>query len=192
MTQLEQVVQERRLLREALKRTAVALKRSEVDFCLCGGYAAWARGGPESEHDVDFLIAEDDVDRAIEVLREAGLEVERPPEDWLFKVWTDGVFVDVLFRLAGVPVSREMARQADELEVLSVRMPVLRATELFSSKLLALSEHFCNYSRLLPAARALREQVDWERVRAEVGQHPYADAFLYLLQRLEVVPPQAA
>ena len=188
MTQLEQVVQERKALREALKRTAVALKRSDVDFCLCGGYAAWARGGPESEHDVDFLIAEEDLERAVEVLREAGLEVERPPEDWLFKVWTDGVFVDVLFRLAGEPVDRRMVQQADELEVLSVRMPVLRATELFTSKLLALSEHFCNYSRMLPVARALREQVDWERVHADVDHHPYAAAFLFLLRRLEVLP----
>ena len=47
-------------LREALKRVAVALKESGAPFALAGGYAAWARGGPEPEHDVDFAIAEAD------------------------------------------------------------------------------------------------------------------------------------
>ena len=36
-------------------------------------------------------------------------------------------------------------------------------------------------------ARSLREQIDWERVRRETAQSPYAEAFLVLLDRLDVV-----
>jgi len=43
-------------LRTALKRVAVGLKETEVPFALAGGYAVWARGGPEPDHDVDFLL----------------------------------------------------------------------------------------------------------------------------------------
>jgi hypothetical protein len=44
-------------LREALKLVAVTLKEGDAPFALAGGYALWARGAPESEHDVDFVVA---------------------------------------------------------------------------------------------------------------------------------------
>jgi hypothetical protein len=37
-------------------------------------------------------------------------------------------------------------------------------------------------------ARSLREQIDWQRVRRETAGSPYAEAFLILLDRLDVVP----
>ena len=39
-------------------------------------------------------------------------------------------------------------------------------------------------------ARSLREQIDWDRVRRETAHSPYAEAFLILLDRLDVVPFQ--
>ena len=72
-------------LREALKRVAVALKESGIPFALMGGYAVWARGGPEPDHDVDFLVADADAAKAADVLPDKGFRVEHPPEDWLFK-----------------------------------------------------------------------------------------------------------
>ena len=179
---------ERAALREALKRTAVALKQGEVGFALGGGYAGWALGGPEPEHDVDFVVAEQDQEQAARVLQEAGLEVERPAEDWLFKVFLDGAMVDVLHRIGGVPVEPELLQRAVDTEVLSVRMPVLAATDLIAGKLAALSEHACDYGKVLPSARALREQVDWDRLRTQVHGNAYAEAFLVLVQRLQVAP----
>ncbi len=78
------------------------------------------------------------------------------------------------------------------LPVLSVQMPVLQATDIVVTKLMALDEHYCDFSRMLPVARALREQVDWESVRREVGGNPFAEVFLELLDRLEVVPKVTA
>ncbi len=175
-------------LREALKRVAVALKETGIAFALAGGYAVWARGGPEPEHDVDFLVAESDAGKAADLLREQGLDVEQPPEDWLFKVFTDGAMVDVLFRAAGSPVQEPVLEDATEVEVLSVKMPVLAATDLVIQKLSVLSERYCDLAQVLPACRALREQVDWSRVRAQTQDNPFAEAVLLLLDRLEVVP----
>jgi hypothetical protein len=179
-------------LREALKRVAVSLKQSEIPFALIGGYAVWARGGPEPEHDVDFMVADEDAPAAAEWLASEGFQVVQPPEDWLFKVFTDGTMVDVIHRDAGLPATREVVEDADELEVLSVLMPVLSATELVVQRLIAMDEHHCDFSRQLPVARALREQVDWARVRSEVTTSEYAVAFLFLLERLSIIEPAAA
>lgn len=178
-------------LREALKRVAVELKRAGAPFALTGGYAVWARGGPESVHDVDFLVAADDAAQVADALRTSGLEVVQPPEDWLFKVHTDGVMVDVIHRHSGGPAQRAVVEDADVLEVLSVEMPVLSATEVVVQKMLALDEHYCDFGALLPVVRALREQLDVARVRAETSANPYAEALMLLLERLGVVDPVA-
>jgi hypothetical protein len=173
-------------LRTALKRTASALKGGDVPFALSGSYALWARGGPESEHDVDFAIAEDDLEFAVTVLAEAGLHARRPPEDWLLKLDTDGVVVDLLHRAAGEPVTRELLQRSDVLEVLSVRMPVLHATEIISQKLRSLSEHYCDFAPLLAQTRAVREQLDWDRLRRDVAEQDYGLAFVFLADRLGI------
>jgi hypothetical protein len=179
-------------LREALKLVAVVLKEGEVAFALAGGYALWARGAPEPHHDVDFAVAEEDRDRVAALLSERGLEVADPPEDWLFKVFVDGAMVDVLFRANGEPVTHDYLAQADELEVESVVMPVLSATALLTAKLNALDERSCDLGRVLPAARAVREQVDWAQVADRVSGNVFAEVTLDLLGRLGVVEAAAA
>ena len=174
-------------LREALKVVAVNLKESGIPFALAGGYAVWARGGPEPDHDVDFVVPQDDAAKAFELLAERGLNVVHPPEDWLFKVYVDECMVDVLFQTSGVSVTRETLADVEEIEVESIAMPVLSATELMGQRLNALEEHACDFGRQLPVARAIREQVDWHEVRAHTAANPYAVAFLFLLERLGII-----
>jgi hypothetical protein len=64
---------------------------------------------------------------------------------------------------------------------------VITATAVITEKLLAMDEHYCDFGQALPAARSLREQVDWPAVRKAVGGNPFAEAFLFLLERLEVI-----
>jgi hypothetical protein len=174
-------------LREALKVVAVTLKEGDAPFALTGGYALWARGGPEPDHDVDFVIAEEDAPRVAELLAENGLEVVQPPEDWLFKVYVGDAMVDVLFRVSGQSVPRSRFTDVDEVEVESIRMPVLSATVLMADKLNALEEHACDFGAVLPVARAVREQVDWAEVAAQTEGNDFAVALLFLLGRLGVV-----
>ncbi|GAA3521477.1 nucleotidyltransferase family protein [Nocardioides daeguensis] len=175
-----------RRLREALKLVAVLLKETGVPFALAGGYGLWARGGPEPDHDVDFMIAEEDAARVAEVLAESGLDVVQPPEDWLFKVFVDQAMVDVIFRVRNEPIRRSRFGDAEEIEVESVRMPVLSATVLMADKLGSLEEHACDFTAVLPVARAVREQVDWRAVASRTTANPFARAFLGLLADLDV------
>ena len=179
-------------LREALKRTAVALKQAEIPFALGGGYAAWAHGGPEPSHDVDFVVAAADVSPAQSALEASQLRVEQPAEDWLFKVYDGDAMVDVLHRIGGKTVERSLLDRAIEAEVLSIQMPVLSATDVLSSKLNALNEQKCDYSTVLPVARALREQVDWDQVAQDAAGNDFAEACLFLLNRLGVAPGAAS
>jgi hypothetical protein len=181
------VNEDQQRLREALKAVAVALKESQVPFALMGGYAVWARGGPEPDHDVDFLVAEQDAEDVEHLLGDKGFEVVQPPEDWLFKVFVDDSMIDVIFRASGAPAQRSDVERATPLEVLSVQMPVLEATDLVVQKLASLDEHYCDFAQLLPMARSLREQVDWEVVRQETGHNDYAAAFLFLATRLSII-----
>ena len=66
-----------------LKRVASTLKQAEIPFALGGSFAVYAHGGHSSDHDVDFLIREQDKERALEELGAVGFEAEQPPEDWL-------------------------------------------------------------------------------------------------------------
>jgi predicted nucleotidyltransferase len=173
-------------LLETLKRASAALRGAEVPFVLGGGVAIWARGGPETEHDLDFFVKPEDADRSLQVLSEAGFRPEKPPEGWLYKAWDDEVLVDLIFDPTGVKIDDEFIAGAEEAEVHAVRMRVLRPEDVLVTKLLALKEHALDYDSLLEAARAVREQIDWDEVRQRTADSPYAKAFLTLVDELEV------
>ena len=174
-------------LREALKRAASALKAHGPDFALAGSYALWVYGGPEPVHDVDFVVAEEDTEAAALTLEKAGFQIDRTPEDWLFKACVDEQFViDVLHQLNGNPVNADDIAAAEVLDVLAIRMRVLSPTRVITEKLKALNEHHCDFGALLPVVRAVREQVDWDRLRADTSQNDFAVAFLVLTDRLGI------
>ena len=174
-------------LRDALKKAASALKADGPAFALAGSFALWVYGAPEPVHDVDFVVAEQDTEAAATTLEKAGFVVERTPEDWLFKACVgDDFVIAVLHRLNGTPVDKNAIDAAEELDVLAIRMPVLRPTRVITEKLIALNEHSCDFTSLLPAVRAVRERVDWQKVRADTADSDFAVAFLVLADRLGI------
>ncbi len=175
-----------------LKRVASTLKSADIPFALGGSFAVYARGGYSSDHDVDFLIREQDKDRALQELAAVGFETEQPPEDWLVKVYDEGRMADLIYRPVESPVDEETLKDTEQISVEAIYMPVISASRLMVHKLLSYSQHYCDFATGLPVARSLREQIDWERVRRETAGSPYAEAFLVLLDRLDVVPSPGA
>ena len=98
--------------------------------------------------------------------------------------------MDLIFCSADRPVTRQRLARADELRVDSVMMPVECATDIVASKALALGEHRCDLGPLLLHARALREQIDWPRLRVECSTWPFARAFLGLCDDLGLAAPR--
>jgi hypothetical protein len=174
-------------LSTTLKRVASVLKQAEIPFALGGSFAVYAHGGHSSDHDVDFLIREQDKERALEELAAVGFEVEQPPEDWLVKVYDEGRMVDLIYRPVESPVTDAVLADSVIRPVEAIAMPVLSATQLMMHKLLSYTQHYCDFATGLPVARSLREQIDWARVQRETPHSPFARAFLVLLDGLEVV-----
>ena len=171
----------------SLKKAAAALREAQVPFILAGGIAAWARGGPESDHDVDFLVKPGDADRALSVLEEAGMRPEKPPEPWLYKVYDGDVMIDLIFAPAGLEVTDEVIERSGEIEVWAVPMRVMRPEDILVTKLSAMNEHTIDYEACLEIARALREQIDWDDLRERTSRSPYAKAFFTLVEELQIV-----
>jgi hypothetical protein len=174
-----------------LKKAASALRAADVPFLLGGSLASWARGGPETRHDLDLMIKREDVERAVAALTEAGMRADDPPEEWLVKAWDGDVLVDLIFAPKGLPVDDELLARGDEMSVLSMQMRVMAIEDVLITRLMAIDEHHIRYEGLLQIARALREQVDWSHVRAATASSPFARAFFVLLEGLGIVAPEA-
>jgi hypothetical protein len=175
-----------------LKKAVAALREAQVDFLLAGSLASWARGGPETRHDLDFIVKSEQAELALEALAQKGMRPERPPEEWLYKAWDDDLLIDVIFHPRGLPVTDEVIQRGEELHVLGMTVPVMAIEDVLATKLLAITEHRVDYSDLLGVARALREQIDWRALRVRTRGSPYAAAFFVLVEELGVVPEQHA
>jgi hypothetical protein len=171
-----------------LKKAASALRDAGVPFLLGGSLASWARGGPETRHDLDLMIKQEDAERALAALTGVGMRAEDPPEEWLVKAWDGEVLVDLIYWPKGLPIDDDVIARGDDLAVLSMQMRVMAIEDVLVTKLMAVSEQHLRYEGLLEIARAVREQVDWARVRTATADSPFARAFFVLLDGLGIVP----
>ena len=170
-----------------MKRAGATLRETGVDHMLGGGLAIWARGGPPTDHDVDFFVREEDADRGLDALADAGFRPERPPEHWLYKAWEGDNLVDLVFHPAGGPIGDEHFARADEMEVSAHRILVASIDDVLVMKLLALNEQEPDFRAVLEISRALREQVNWKSVARRTNGSPFARAFFALAEGLEIV-----
>jgi hypothetical protein len=185
--------EDHRKLTDAAKRAAGVLREADVPFLLAGGLASWARGGPQTDHDVDFFVRPEDADRALEALAKAGFETEKPPEHWLYKAYTEeGTLVDIIFQPSGGPVGDEYFSHAEELELMAVTMKVASLEDVMTTKLLALNEQEPDFRGVLEIARMLREQINWPHVRERTQDAPFAKAFFTLVEELGIVEREPA
>ena len=178
-------------LEHTLKKSAAALREADVPFLLGGSLAVWARGGPETRHDLDFVIKPEDADRALAVLADAGMRPEKPPEEWLHKAWDGDVLIDLIYGPRGLEVTDEVIERGDLLHVIGITIPVMAIGDVLATKLMALHEHELDYTGLLRIVRAVREQVDWHSLRLRTRGSPYAVAFFVLCEELGIVSGDA-
>jgi hypothetical protein len=179
-------------IESSLKKGAAALRDAGLPFALAGSVACWARGAPQSRNDLDFLVRPEDAEAALEALVGAGMRPERPPEGWLLKAWDDAedgseTLVDLIFGPRGITSVDDVLRRAELLPVAALDLPVVHLDDVMVMKLHAFDEHACDYASILAIARAVREQVDWDDVRARTADSPFAGAFFTLTEGLGIV-----
>src|SRR4051794_25684373 len=116
------------------------------------------------------------------------MKAERPPEAWLLKAWDGQVLVDVIFEPRGLVVDDDLMARGEEREVMAIGIRLMALEDVLVSKLMALDEHSADYSRLLLMTRTLREQIDWQDLRARTRGSPFAKAFFTLAEELDIAP----
>ena len=173
----------------SLKKTVAALREAGVPFLVGGSLASWARGGPETHHDLDFIVKPEDADAALVALEEAGMRPEHPPEDWLYKAWDGDVLIDVIFGPRGLEVTDELIERGETVQTLGITMPLMSIEDMLATKLMALDQHDLDYSSVLEIARDLREQIDWRTLRSRTRGSAYAAAFFTLVEELDIASP---
>jgi len=174
-------------LLETMKRVAAALRDADVPYLLAGSFAAWARGGPAHETDLDFVVEREDLSRAIEALGEAGMVEKATPEEWLRKVCDGHVQVDLIFDPAGLEINDEAMDRGEDIEVQGMTFRVMAIDDVMTTKLFAFKEHYLDYEAVLEMARMLREQIDWDLVRGRCADYAYAKPFFTLAEELGVI-----
>jgi hypothetical protein len=172
----------------SLKKAVAALREAEVPFLLGGSLAVWARGGPETRHDLDLVVKPEDADRALAVLADAGMRPEKPPEEWLHKAWDGNVLIDVIYSPRGLEVDDVLLGRGEFLHVLGITIPVMAIEDVMATKLLALHEQELDLTSVLRIARSVREQIDWRILRERTRDSPYAAGFFTICEELGVVP----
>jgi len=70
---------------------------------------------------------------------------------------------------------------------MAVRVHLSSIEDVMVAKLAALTEQEPDFSAPLEWARALREQIDWDDVRARTEASPFARAFFTLVEGLGIV-----
>jgi hypothetical protein len=176
---------------ETMKTTVAALREADVPFMLGGSMAAWARGGPEPDNDLDLMVKPDNAEAALSALAAAGMRTKRPPEEWLYKAWHGEVLIDLIFCPSGLELTDEVFARAETISVMALAMPVMALEDVLVTMLYALDEHALDYSRLVGITRALREQIDWPALRTRAGGTAYAKAFMTLVEELGIAPSAA-
>ena len=177
-------------IEETFKRAVAALEGAEVPFLLGGTLACWARGGPRTHNDLDFMVKPEDAERALEALVAAGMRPERPVEDWLLKAWDGDVLIDLIHHPKGLEITDEVIARGELRDVAAMQPRVMALEDVLTSKLLALGEHSLDLEGSLQIARSLREQIDFGEVRARTAGSPYARAFFALLDELGIGEPE--
>jgi hypothetical protein len=172
---------------DTLKKVGAALRDNQIPYLLGGSLAFWAHGGPERRKDLDFMVKPEDAEQALEALEAEGLRGERPPEGWLFKAWDGEVLVDLIFYPKGMEIDDEVIARGEDIEVLAMPIKVMALEDVLCTKLLALHEHYVDYSGLLQMARSLREKVDWEDVRSRTAHSPFAQAFFTMIEGIGII-----
>ena len=174
---------------DTMKRACAALDDAGVPAMLGGGLATWARGGPPTDHDVDFYLRERDAERALDALTAVGMTSSVPPEGWLLKAHDGEILVDLIYRPAGGPIGDGHFERATAMELMAQPVLVASIDDVLSTKLMALTEQEPDFRAVLEIARSLREQVDWGFVRRQTAPSPFAAAFFTLVESLGIAPP---
>jgi predicted nucleotidyltransferase len=175
---------------EVLTEAVTAVQRAEIPHLVIGGVASAALGRPRWTHDIDLFVLPQDANRTLDVLEQAGFEVERTDPHWLFKAAKGRLVVDVIFKTIGdIYLDEEMLRRGIDSDFHGVKFRVASAEDQMVIKAIVDSErrphHWHDGLGLIAS-----QELDWDYVlrRSRHGARRVLSLLTYAQSNDLVVP----
>ncbi|MFW5968827.1 MAG: nucleotidyltransferase, partial [Persicimonas sp.] len=151
-----------------------ALHAAGLPFLVAGAYALAVHTGIERQtEDFDVVVREEDVERALSILTEAGFRTEMESEIWIAKAHRRGEYVDLIFNSgnATTHVDDRWFEHATEARVFGCLARVCPPEELIWSKSYIMERERFDGADVIHLFRACAEQLDWDRLLERFGDH---------------------
>lgn len=157
---------------EFYRRVMDTLQAGGIDFLVGGAYAFTPYTGIErSTKDFDVFVRQSESTRALDVLRDAGLQTELTFPHWLGKVFHDRDFMDIIFNSGNgvTPVDEGWFTHAAHGEVLGLQVKLAPAEEMLWSKSFVMERERYDGADVIHILRSRAERLDWDRLLARFG-----------------------
>jgi predicted nucleotidyltransferase len=159
------------VLLKVLDETMRALEEARIPYLLIGGIGSAVYGRDRGTQDIDLFVRPESAGRVLEVLAGRGFETRVEYEHWLFKAFSHGVLVDVIFRSSrDVLLDETMLSRARRMPFRGRHLPVAPPEDLVVMKAIAASEDTPRYWYDALAIIAYTE-LDWNYLVARARQH---------------------
>ncbi len=173
--------------------TTEALDAAEIPYFFIGGLPLAIYGRPKPIEDLDLMVKNEDADKALAALDDAGFDTKEPSETWLYKAAKDGVLVDVITRSEGdLFVDDEMLQRIVEADYKGQPVKLVSAEDLLVMKAVAHEEDTAHYwhdaMTLIVGA-----ELDWKYVvrRSRHGAKRVLSLLIYAQSSDLYVPDEA-
>lgn len=174
-----------------LAASVTAVESTGVPYCVIGGLGSTAVGRPRWTRDIDFLVRPNDARAVLAAFTEAGFDTEETDQTWLFKAFSEGVLVDVIFQVSGIYLDDEMAARSEAGEAMGVSFRAVAPEDLLVMKAIVHQEKTPRHWHDALGVIAARE-LDWEYLvrRAKAGPRRVLSLLVYAQSNDLVVPDQ--
>jgi hypothetical protein len=143
------------------------LVKSEVPFMIAGAYAlSHYTGIVRDTKDIDLFCTPGDYPRILEVLRDAGYDIEVTDANWICKAFQGEYFVDVIFNSANgaVTVDQSWLKRAPTVEMLGCQVQIVPVTELVYSKVYIEDRYRYDGADVNHLILKQGNKIDWRRL----------------------------
>ena len=158
------------LFREVL----TLMKEHRVPHVVSGAFALQQHTGIwRYTKDLDLFLTADDVQPALDLLRQHKYVCEIRDPVWLAKAHRDDFYVDLITGMSNgvVVVDPSWIERAQSAMVMGVETRVLAPEELIASKLFVTRRERFDGADIAHVIFRTKGELDWERILAIVGEH---------------------
>jgi hypothetical protein len=156
------------------REVLLVLNAGQIPYAVSGAFALQQHTGIwRFTKDLDVFLTADSVQGALRLLREHGYACEVCDPVWLAKARREDFFVDLITGMSNgvIAVDDAWIERSQPAEIIGVETRVLRAEELLASKLFVTRRERFDGADIAHIIYATKGKLDWDRIRAIVGEH---------------------